>query len=70
MKKRELLCTDRMKLNVHTVTYNLAGKAPKDVDDCDLKAMLKTDEQKVDIYCMGLQEGNESICNFIKDMVS
>ena len=56
MKKQEESTTDRMSLNVHAVTYNLAGKAPKDCDDSDLKLMLKTDEAKVDFYVVGLQE--------------
>ena len=56
MKKQEESTTDRMSLNVHAVTYNLAGKAPKDCDDSDLKLMLGTDEAKVDFYVVGLQE--------------
>ncbi len=40
LKRREDQCTDRMILNVHTVTYNLAGVAPKEWDDSDLIRLL------------------------------
>ena len=47
LTKQKNRITDRLALNVHCTTYNLAGKDPKQVDDSDLHKALGLSDQKV-----------------------